>query len=104
MRVKYIKVSIDTIVARLNGPESLREKKEKLKNYKLSDLWNDIWKDTISDPPPLLDFGLLNQKKNGAINGQIPIEASGGKQNEAEIENKIRTIMETLPHLGDGNS
>lgn len=103
MRIKYIKASIDTIVARLNNPETIRVRKEKLKNCKLSDLWHDIWKDVISDPPPRLDYALLKQKDNTAIHSEELVEASAGKHSDAEIENMIQTIMETLPHLGDGN-
>lgn len=102
MRVKYIKASIDTIVARINNQESLQAMRQKLQNSKLSELWGKIWEEVIADPPPQLDFAALEQRNHLGPSNIEKIEGLNGKPNEEEVEQMIRSIMDTLPHLGDG--
>lgn len=99
LRIKYIRASIETILTRLKSNESLQAKRQKLRNSKLSDLWSSIWKEVIADPPPQINFAALEQK---SIDNEENREEAEGKPSEAEIEQMIRTIMDTLPHLGDG--
>lgn len=101
-----MKASIDSIVTKLSRPESLSVKQKKLEECKLSDLWNNIWKDVVGDPPPQIDFGLLEQSEQ-PVNGNKETgaaAAANGKPSESEIEEMIQTIMEMLPHLGDGST
>lgn len=56
----------------------------------------------IADPPPYLNFAALEQKEGQSLldKGETPSTNKGVPSEE--IEEKIRTIMDTLPHLGDG--
>lgn len=97
----YVKSSIETIVEKLNNPDAPRLKMQKLKNRKLSDFWNDIWKDIVEEAPPELDPGRLQDEERKLAAGSTE-QGNATKFSEPEIEGKIRTIMDTLPHLGDG--
>lgn len=110
MRVKYIEASLETILSKKVKKESLQVKKQRLKNCKLSDLWKSIWKVPFIDPVPQIDVAALDEVAlNGSANEirETPKEKSDKPKKETnetneEVEQKIRSIMDTLPHLGDG--
>lgn len=106
LRVNYIKGSVDAIL--LNEAEEERTVlvEEKLKNCKISDLWNHVWGDVLVDDPPLdintEELQQLDEEPGSEDEETEDIDNKPKEDTNEEVEQMIRSIMETLPHLGDG--
>lgn len=104
--MKYIKASIETILFNEAEKESTVPLEERLNNCKLSDLWSQLWSDVVVDDPPLdTDTEELERLEEEWRSEEVETQDVDNKQKEdtdEEVEEMIRSIMETLPHLGDG--
>lgn len=103
LRIKYINATMDSIVSRAGNRQSLDARKQKIKNCKLSDLWKTVWKTPVGNASSQFKSKAVEQNpRMGPSSSKVTTDNNVRKSNENNVEEMIRTIMDTLPHLGDG--